>query len=495
MKRKDWAIRALACVLALIVINLISSRHGYRLDLTADQEYTLADSTNELLQSLNDIVTIRVYFSHDLPPQLKSVEQSLTDLLDEYRRHANGNVRVEYLDPTKDPQTEMQTQMMGIPPIQLNVIESDKRQVVKVYLGMAIVHGDKQEVVPLIESIQNAEYLITSSILKITESQMPVIGWWKGPHDDQFHGARESLGKRYTIHDMDVANPTFPDGMSALVMLDPGTLPPSIVRALDEYINKGGKVVVALEKVAVSNALAVMPQSLDGEGWLKPYGISFSSEIVADRSNAYAAFAGGAITYQIPYPYWVMIKKEGMDESHPITARLEQVVFPWASPIMLDSPLPEGITPTILARTTAYAGVVPVEDGKKVALDPTTANRVLDEASGGMRVLAVVLQKGAGQLMVTGNAAWISDRFLQQFPDNRLLLDNTVDYLGMGDALIGIRSRGESFRPIRDLTETQMVVVKYGTMGMALAAVLIGGGVVMWRRRRWAERARRRYAA
>lgn len=61
---------ALACIVLgiLAVVNFFFVRHFARIDLTQDRRYTLTPSTKEVLGNLDDIVTIKFYFSKKFRP-------------------------------------------------------------------------------------------------------------------------------------------------------------------------------------------------------------------------------------------------------------------------------------------------------------------------------------------------------------------------------------------------------------------------------------------
>ena len=54
-------------VAILVVINLLSEQFFFRLDLTEEQQYTLSDATKDILRDLDEPITVKAYFSKDLP--------------------------------------------------------------------------------------------------------------------------------------------------------------------------------------------------------------------------------------------------------------------------------------------------------------------------------------------------------------------------------------------------------------------------------------------
>jgi len=69
--------------------------------------------------------------------------------------------------------------------------------------------------------------------------------------------------------------------------------------------------------------------------------------------------------------------------------------------------------------------------------------------------------------------------------DNLIFFQNMVDWLAQDEALISIRSRESTDRPLRTVEESTKRVVKYANMiGSPLAVVLLGIGVWQARKRR-----------
>jgi len=63
----DRTILTVAVVGSLIFLNVLGLRHHARLDLTADRQFTLSSATVSTLRDLADPVTVRAYFTRDLP--------------------------------------------------------------------------------------------------------------------------------------------------------------------------------------------------------------------------------------------------------------------------------------------------------------------------------------------------------------------------------------------------------------------------------------------
>jgi hypothetical protein len=84
-------------VLLFVLINYLSFRHHSYRDLTDDQRYTLDERTVQFLQGLDQNIKITMAFGKDarIYPQLSA-------LLDEYKNHSGGRVKVDKFDPGRD---------------------------------------------------------------------------------------------------------------------------------------------------------------------------------------------------------------------------------------------------------------------------------------------------------------------------------------------------------------------------------------------------------
>ena len=63
--------------LAVIFINLIGRNWFLRFDLTDNKMYSLSSSSKSVVGKIDDLFTIKVYFSNDLPPQYSNNKRYL----------------------------------------------------------------------------------------------------------------------------------------------------------------------------------------------------------------------------------------------------------------------------------------------------------------------------------------------------------------------------------------------------------------------------------
>ena len=107
-------------ILAVIVlfVNGISKEvfGALTLDLTEENLYSLSSGSKEILRSLEDPITLRLYYSKtdgaDFPA-IKFYGERIVDLLRSYARQSKGKVTLEIYDPRPDSEEEDWAQRYG----------------------------------------------------------------------------------------------------------------------------------------------------------------------------------------------------------------------------------------------------------------------------------------------------------------------------------------------------------------------------------------------
>ena len=175
----NW-IRVFLLVAIIFLINMLSRQYFVRIDTTADKQYTLSNATRNLLKDIPEPVTITAYFTKDLPQQYLKNYNDFRDLLVEYGVRSGGMINFEFIDPADDPQVEQQALQSGIAPLLINVREKDEVAQKKAFMGALLQAGDRQDVIGYIPPDGALEYLLTTSIKKITSLEKPSVGIIQG---------------------------------------------------------------------------------------------------------------------------------------------------------------------------------------------------------------------------------------------------------------------------------------------------------------------------
>ena len=153
-------------LILLVLLNFVGSNAYVRADLTKQKSYSLSKASKTLVKNLDEPVSIRVFFDKNLPAQYSAITQYVEDLLDEYKRAANKNFSVSFMDLSKD-ENQTLAQNYGLKQVQIQEVNNNEIGVKQTYMGLAISYGDIAELIDPITSSDGFEYTLTSTISKM----------------------------------------------------------------------------------------------------------------------------------------------------------------------------------------------------------------------------------------------------------------------------------------------------------------------------------------
>lgn len=476
----------------LIVLNFFSYNIFYRFDLTQNKDYSLAKTSKQTAAGLKDIVSIKAYFSVDLPSQFLNLRQEVGDILDEYVSYSGGKIKVEFIDPKADQATKQELYSAGIPELQFNALEKDKYQVINGYLGMLIKYGEKSQAIPVIQETKDLEYQITSAIKKLTSSKIPIIGFWQGngaASAQEVSAAYKKLGEIYNVTLVNyAADKKITNDLDTLIIIGPKEkFNDSELKAIDNFLMNGGSLVILVDGVKVDQGLLANKNDLGLNKILESYGVKLNENLVLDANNGLASFNQGFVTFTTNYPFWPKVIKSGFDQNNPVIARLESLVLPWASTIDVSLDKTKDIAVSYLALTSDKA--MAVADNFKLEPQAQISNGIRGKFN-----LAVALSgkfkspfnqtsSKAGHLILVGDSDFIRDNFLRNYPDNLMFFQNVIDSLSLGSDLISIRAKGVTERPLKEVSESAKMFLRYVNI-FALTIIVVLFGLIRYFLRR-----------
>ncbi len=519
----------IALVLILVIlISLVSWKFYKRFDITKDKAYSLSQSTVKIIRDIKGRLNAELFLSRDLPASAQPLSERIKDILAEYEASSGGSFRYRLIDPTNNPEMQKRAENLGIPEVQMQAIAKDQLQVVKVYLGLALIYEDKKEVIPVLENPGNFEYDITSRILKLTREELPTIAvadfsrrfsFSEQAPESRFTQLKDLLRERFTIKDVELETKLeIPSEAKTLIVLNPMGLSEEAKYVIDQFLMKGGSLIAPMDAAMMpSQGLQAYPALPGIETMIEKFGVSLKKQLVLDLSNAIASFSAGAFVLSLPYPMWVKILPDKFNKTLPPTASLESLVLPWTGYLELADDRPAGITYEPLFKTTDKAWTIkspfdlnPQQDFRTSRLNAEIGQYTLgyiirgklpsafkkdgppkipeDAEEDRKTLLSRVLdpknfiKDGTSEATVIAIACgrFLEDGYVRQFPENALFLENLADWLSQGEALIGIRSRGLTSNPIRvNLTEPAKNLIKYGNI-IGVPALLIFFGILRW---------------
>ncbi len=165
-------------IIVIILINIVATTIFFRIDLTENKSYSLSEASTELVKTLEEPLTIKVFLSENLPVPYNNLERDIRDILMEYQLEANKlfNYTIDIVKKDiSDGLDEINPETYNIYPVNIQNIDQDEVKVVSAYIGMTFIHGDLVETIPAIQYNQNLELTITNTIRILTEKTTSLL--------------------------------------------------------------------------------------------------------------------------------------------------------------------------------------------------------------------------------------------------------------------------------------------------------------------------------
>jgi len=311
------AIAALLLI-ALISIGLISSlQSGIRVDLTSGNINSLQQPTISLLKNLEQGIEVEFIASdpHSVPNSLKEAYSSITALLSEMKRNSNGKLRIKTTKPAPDDESELiRLESLGV--TRTKSLSGGNEMAHGAWCSLVFSGPKASRIVNIDEeSLNELEFRAALAIKSIVRgrpfrvavaSDLPRLSPAEAYEDyfkkqlsapvggDVYSMAKKSLlDSGFEVLQVNPAKPVLPEGIDALIWLQPRRPVLDMGAALGNYLEKGGNAFVAMQHFNIQqrqysgrNFKTVywpQPQFMDLNGYLEILGVGLVREILMDN--------------------------------------------------------------------------------------------------------------------------------------------------------------------------------------------------------------------
>ncbi len=485
-----------ALFLILIFVNIIVSYANIRWDVTEDNNYSLSDGTKNILSSLSEPVTIKFFYSQsnpDIPANIKIYANEVRDFLSEYKHAGKGRIKVEVYDPKPDSDEEEWAEKYGIQPM--------RTPGGKIYCGLVFVSADQEDVIEWLDpdKEQVLEYDLTSIIQGIQSDKkivvgiitsLPVFGTVGRPTRQTQRTEKEWLfiTEMKKIYDVRQINPSvqkIDPLLNLLLVVFPKNLSPQLEYAIDQYVLSGGKALIFMDPLCVSDRTQGQREFIRSSGAsldkvFKAWGVSMdSTKAVADFDQPTQVRTGDNRMEE--NPLMISARGEAFNKDAVITAGLESMLFPIAGAIKKSGDVDSEFEPLVhssrnSALMDAFKAYLGVEAIKKDFVPAGERFNIAVRLRGKFKTAFPEGQpnskdseekkwahikegKKPATIIIVSDADMLADQFYVQrrnvfglvisemFNDNLNFLSNASEILTGSDDLIGLRSRGKFERP------------------------------------------------
>ncbi len=393
----NWTFLSIVIV-AVILLNIISSYVNTRIDFTKDQRYSLSDGTIEFLsneESFKNRLNIKIYLEGNLPSELKHFRNAIEDKLKEFKEFAGNRIEYQFINPMTGTESEQQelhqslyAKGKGIMPMDVAYTKDGTQNQLLIWPGATIEYeGSTSNVVQLLpgsplgkpyqlqgltetisNSINNLEYMLISTIRRSTQLRKPRIGFLQG-HGElkycQTQRARALISPYYSLADITINDSIAAlNNIDGLIIAQPrSAFSDKDLYIIDQFVMKGGRLMCFMD------ALYLNEDTLNSKGathttryttgldkMLFDYGLKLNDNFVIDvqcapKSVPYAKQS------LIPWFFHVL----ATPSKHPIARNLEFVSLKYASEIEFVGDDENIKTPVLTSSTNSIqTGMAPM---------------------------------------------------------------------------------------------------------------------------------------
>ncbi|MEH6565158.1 MAG: Gldg family protein [Halopseudomonas sp.] len=493
----------LVLLLAFVAFNMATNvlLPGARVDLTEQKLYTFSEGTQQILDDLEEPIDLYFFFSDQASKEniaLRNYAKRVEEMLREYEREADGQIRLHIIDPQPFSEAEDRAAEFGLQGIPLSQTGDT------LYFGLAGTNElAEREIIPFFALEQEGmlEYELSRLVSTLAQTEKLKVGLIAGlpmsggmtPYAQQpappwvvLEQMQQMFEVEQLQHDVD----QIPEDIGVLLLVHPKSLTEAALYAVDQFVLRGGKLLAFIDPYAEADqAMEAMIEGMaDGKSsdlgpLLKAWGVQYNPEqVVVDEHQGMSVSRGQG---QLPARHigWLEVQPPQIDREDTITAPLQLLTVGTAGALIPTDGAQTRFTP--LLTSTADSTLMPSEAFANLR-DPedllkgfqadehtyTFAARLDGPANSAYPQGVEGHEPGLQQadnihVVVVADTDMLTDRmwvqvqdlFGQRIPqpwaDNGGFLINALDHLSGSEALISVRSRGDFSRPFTVVEKLQ----------------------------------------
>lgn len=502
-------ILALLAIL-FITLTILSSvfLKGVRVDLTENGLYTLSEGTLNILNNMDEPVTLYLYFSEDASrdlPQFRAYARWVGEMLEEFADRSNGKLTLRRVDPVAFSPEEDEAAAYGLQGVPVGAAGET------LYFGLVGTNTlDGLQLMPFLqpEKEKFLEYDLAKMVSALSHPEQKKVGLISGlDMAAGFDPTTQSMREAWVIHQQfeqlfdlqDIPTDTLelPDDLELLVLVHPKDLSDGLLYQVDQFVLRGGRLLAFVDPMAEadvgndpSNPMTMMDSAGSStlEPLLKAWGVGFDrNRVVGDLAYALQVSVAPG---QAPVRHLgiMSVGPNGMNATDVASADLQAVNFSssgWLTPLegastafevlvessevaapidamrlrFLANPQdlnrdfqPTGDHYALVARITGQASSAFETPPEGMAQDAYQA----DSGDAGINVVLFADTDVLTDRLWVQKQNFLGQTIVNSFADNGTLVANLADQLLGSSDLIGIRTRANTSRPFDRVDELRL---------------------------------------
>ena len=383
-------------IILILSANGIGSFYFTRFDLTTDKRFTLANVSKQILQKLDDPLTITVYLKGKFPPGFQRLAVESREMLEELQAYQH-KIHFRFINPSKSSHPKKRLAFyrhlidQGLIPTNLQVKTKNGMEQQTIFPGALLRYHDREVAVSLLSnernippdevlnhSIENLEFVFINAIHQLEQIRKPAIAYLTGQGEPRGKRVTDIMNTLHENYDLKfVRIDTIPNALlqkrndsvvpryRALIVAKPQkTFSEKEKLMLDQYIMYGGKilwlvdpVLASMDSIKMSETTVSIDLNLGLQEMLFSYGVRINKDLLLDLNAVpipvrTGEMGGQAQVQLLPWYYYLLVTPRS---KNPVVRNLNSIEMDFASSI--DTLPVKGIKKTVLLKTSPYCGV------------------------------------------------------------------------------------------------------------------------------------------
>ena len=393
----QWLIFSIILV-GVVLINIIGHYTSYRIDMTSDNRYSLANGSVSYLkdiQKLENRISIKIYLEGELPSELRSYRNSLEEKLKDFKRYAGDRIEYTFINPNEGSEEDKQllfeqiyNKGSGVLPMEIKFSKNAKETKLMLWPGAVLsftLNGIPQEtVVQLLpgtsvdrpftmyqmpevveKGLNDLEYNLISALRRLSTLKKKKIGFLQGHGElNQYETkiARLLIAPYYNIQEVELQNNIHAlDDFDGLIIADPKrNFSDKDLYLIDQFVMRGG------DLMCFMNTLEINKDTLFRQGFthserknirlndlLFDYGFKIKDNLIMDV-NSIPKFDRRFKESRVNWYYQLL----STNSKHPTVRNIEPIALEFANQI---EPIKDNVISVLTSsKNSNYTGLAPI---------------------------------------------------------------------------------------------------------------------------------------
>ncbi len=331
--------------------------------------------TGSIFDSITSNVSFTGYISapNQLPQELEEIRVTLAGVLTDLAESSNGMFNWQMIDPEAgDGSVALEiAEDFGFQPMVTSLYDPSFYFYLLLSDGATYVSLG----IPTTTDAEGLTRVIEEGLKRFAQGLMTTVAVHTPVPTSQYAGQPSSgatyddmyrfLSQSFDVQTTSLREPV-PSPVDVLVVAGPSSMDPEQVFEIDQFLMRGGTVVIAtssFDTVLQSQMLISSPSQSGLEQWLDHHGVSIGLSMVLDTQNGGFPIPVerqvGGLTFQdiaiIDYPFYVDIRGDGFVDNNPMVQDLTQISYAWGSPISIDEEMNSERAVTEILRSSSQS--------------------------------------------------------------------------------------------------------------------------------------------